>query len=84
MKRHQFCVIELDVFFSLKVLENTPALLSLGKLCVKKRRFLQVEQLPKTMSHLKRDSDTMRHGELRSYRGFRLVNEFVFQFLQLQ
>ena len=29
-----------------------------------------------TTSHLKRDSDTMYHGELRSYRDSRLVNEF--------
>ena len=30
--------------------------------------------------HLKRDSDTMRHGELRFHRGSRIVNEFVLQF----
>ena len=34
----------------------------------------------KTTSHLKRDSDTMQHGELRSYRGSRLVKEFFLQF----
>ena len=27
----------------------------------------------KTTSHKKRDSDTMQHGDLRSYRGSRLV-----------
>ena len=33
----------------------------------------------KTTSHLKRDSDTMTHGELRSYCGSRLVSKFVFR-----
>ena len=39
-----------------------------------------MDQRSKTTSHLKRDSDTMQHGELRSYRGSRLVNEFFLQF----
>ena len=34
MKRQHFNVKELDIFLSVKVLENTPAVLSLGKLCV--------------------------------------------------
>ena len=33
-------VKELDMFLTMKVLENTPAVLSLGKFCEKKRRFL--------------------------------------------
>ena len=34
MKRPQFMYVkELDIFLTLKVLENTPAVLSLGKLC---------------------------------------------------
>ena len=32
---------------------------------------------------LKRDSNTMLHGELRSYRGSRLVSEFVLWFLSV-
>ena len=48
----KFNVKELDIFLSVKVLENTPALLSLGKLCVKKRIFLRVDQLrSKATSH---------------------------------
>ena len=39
-----------------------------------------MDQRSKTTSHLKRDSDTMQHGELRSYRGSRLVNEFFLPF----
>ena len=34
----------------------------------------------KTTSQLKRDSDAVQHGELRSDRGSRLVNEFFLQF----
>ena len=45
-----------------------------------KRIFLRVDQRSKTTSHSKRDSDTMQHGELRSYRGSRLVNEFFLWF----
>ena len=33
MKRPQFNVKEFDIFFTMKVLENTQAVLSLGKLC---------------------------------------------------
>ena len=39
-----------------------------------------MDQRSKTTSHYLRDSDTMQHGELRSYRGSRLVNEFFLRF----
>ena len=42
-----------------------------------------MDQRSKTTSHFKRDSDTMQHGELRSYRGSRLVNEFFLRFSSL-
>ena len=42
------------------------------------RILIWVDQRSKTTSHQKRDSDTVQHGELRSYRGSRLVNEFLF------
>ena len=59
-------VKELDIFLIMKVLENTPAVLSLGKLCGENGY---------SFPHLikKRDSDTMQHGGLRSDRGSRLV-----------
>ena len=73
-------VKELDTFLTMKVLENTPAVLSLGKLC--DENGYSYEWINGQKPHLikKRDSDTMRHGELRSYRGSRLVNEFFIQF----
>ena len=43
-----------------------------------KRIFLWMDKWSKTTSHLKRDSDTLQHGELRSYCGSRLV-KFVFR-----
>ena len=39
-----------------------------------------MDQRSETTSYYKRDSDTMQHGELRSYWGSRLVNEFFLQF----
>ena len=54
-------VKELDFFLTMKVLENTPAVLSLGKLCDEKRVFLRRDQWSKTTSHQRRDSDNLQH-----------------------
>ena len=43
-------VKELDIFLTMKVLENTPAVLSLGKLC-DENVFLRMDQWSKTTSH---------------------------------
>ena len=74
-------VKELGIFLTMKVIENTPAVLSLGKLC--DENGYSYERINGQTPHLikKRDSDTMQHEELRSYRGSRLVNEFFLQFL---
>ena len=69
-------VKELDIFLTMKVLENTPAVLSLGKLCDENGLFLRMDQRSKTTSHSKRYSDTVQHGELRSDRGSWFINEF--------
>ena len=45
-----------------------------------KRTFLWMDQWSKTTSYEKRDSDTMQYGELRSYRGYRLVSNIVLRF----
>ena len=44
-------VKELEKFLTMKVLENTPAVLSLGKLCDEKRIFLWMDQWSITTSH---------------------------------
>ena len=69
-------VKELDIFLTIKVLENTPAVLSLGKLC--DENGYSYEWINGQKPHLikKRDSDTLQHGELRSYCGSRLVKFF--------
>ena len=69
-------VKELDIFLTMKVLENTPAVLSLGKLC--DENGYSYEWINGQKPHLtkKRVSDTMQHGELRSYRGSWFINEF--------
>ena len=44
------------------------------------RIFWRMDQRSKTRSHLRRDSDTMQHGKLRSDRGSWHVSEFFLQF----
>ena len=72
-------VRELGIFLTMKVLENTPAVLSLGK--IYDENGYSYEWINGRKPHLikKRDSDTMRHGELRSFCGSRLV-KFVLGF----
>ena len=66
-------VKELDIFWTMKVLDNTPAVLSLGKLCDEKG--YSYEWINGQKPHLikRRDSDNLQYGKLRSYRGSRLV-----------
>ena len=72
-------VKELAIFLTMKVLENSPAVLSLGKLC--DENGYSYEWINGQKPHLmKKYSNTMQHGELRSDRGSRLVNEFFLQF----
>ena len=72
-------VKELDIFLTMKVLEDTPAVLSLGKLC--DEHGYSYEWINGQKPHLikKRDSDTMQHGGLRSDRGSWFINEFFFK-----
>ena len=63
-------------FLTMKVLEDTPAVLSLGKLCDEHGYSYEWINGPKTTSRLKWCSDTVQHKELRSDRGSWVVNEF--------
>ena len=63
-------VKELDILLTMKVLENTPAVLSLGKLCDEKG--YSYEWINGQKPH-----HSLQHGELRSYCGSRLV-KFVY------
>ena len=56
-------VKELDIFLTMKVLENTPAVLSLGKLCDENGYSYEWINGQKPTSHLKRDSDNPQYGE---------------------
>ena len=71
-------VKELDIFLTMKVLENTPAVLSLGKL--RDENGYSYEWINGQKPHLILKQDTVQHGELRSDRGSRLVNEFFLRF----
>ena len=73
-------VKELDIFLTMKVLEDTPAVLSLGKLCDEHGYSYEWINGQKTTCHLKRYSDTVQHRELRSDRGSWFVSEFFLQF----
>ena len=70
---------ELDIFLTMKVLEDTPAVLSLGKLC--DDHGYSYEWINGQKPHLiqKRDSNTVQHGELRSDRGSWFINKFFFK-----
>ena len=71
-------VKELDNFLTVKVLEDTPVVLSLGKLC-EDHGYSYEWALVKTMSHQKkRCSDTMQYGKLRPNRGPRVLDDFFF------
>ena len=71
-------VKELDIFLTMKVLENTPAVLLLRKLC--DENGYSYEWINGQTPHLikKRYLDTLHYGELCSYCGSRLV-KFVFR-----
>ena len=69
-------VKELDIFLTMKVLDNTPAVLLLGKLC--DENGYSYEWINGRKPHLIKDgdSDNLQNGKLRSYRGSRLVKLF--------
>ena len=69
-------VKELDIFLTMKVLEDTPAVLSLGKLCDENGYSYEWINCQKPHLTKKRYSDTVQHGELRPDRGFWFINEF--------
>ena len=74
-------VKELDIFLTGKVLDNTPAVLSLGKLC--DENGYSYEWIIGQKPHLTKNgnSDTLQYGELRSNRGFWLVKFFLGVFI---
>ena len=69
-------VKELDIFLTMKVLENTPAVLSLGKLCDEHGYSYEWINGQNHISHQKRYSDAMQHGKLRTDRGSWFINKF--------
>ena len=74
-------VQELGTFLTMNVLEDTPAVLSLGKLC--DEHGYSYDWINGQKPHLikkKRYSDTVQYGELRSDRGSWFINEFFLQF----
>ena len=70
-------VKELDIFLTMKVLDNTPAVLSLGKLCDEHR--YSYELINGQKPHLNKNGIRIpcNTGEVRSYRGSRLVERVL-------
>ena len=72
-------VKELDIFLTMKVLENTPAVLSLGKLCDENGHsyeWIDGQKPPLIENGIRMQCNT----ELRSCCGSRLVSQFVLRF----
>ena len=76
MKR-QRCMSKTRYILNYDILENMPAVLSLGELFDENGYSYEWINGQKTTSHFKRDSDNLQYGQLRSYCGSRLV-KFVF------
>ena len=74
-------VKELEIFLTMKVLENTPAVLSLGKLCDENGH--SYEWINGQKPHLMKYGIRIQCncGELRSYCRSRLVSKFVFRII---
>ena len=61
-------VKELDLFVTVMLLEDTLAVLSLGKTLRRSRMFLPLDQWSETATHQKWQTDRMQHGEPRTDR----------------
>ena len=77
-------VKELGIFLTMKVLENTPAVLSLGKLC--DENGYSYEWINGQKPHLIKNGIRiiLQYGELRSYCGTRLVKFILWIFIDLK
>ena len=76
-------VKELGIFLTMKVFENTPAVLSLGKLC--DENGYSCEWINGQNPHLIKNGiwmDTLQYGELRSYCGTRLIKFVLWIFIE--
>ena len=72
-----------DIFLTVKVLEDTPAVLSLGKLCGEHGYSYEWINGQKT-HHFKWFSNTVQYGKFRSSRGFWFIyNSFKLVYLNI-
>ena len=72
-------VMEMDIFLTMKFSKTRQQYCRLESFAMK-TDILMNGSMVKNHVSLKSYSDTMQHGELRSYRGSRLVNEFFLRF----
>ena len=71
-------VKELDLFVAVMLLEETPAILSLGKLCEDHEFFIPLDQWSKTTSHQKWQKNQVQKSEIRSIPCPWSVDEFLY------
>ena len=71
-------VIELDLFVTVMLLEETPAILSTRKALRRSWVYLPPNRWSKTTSHLKWREDRLQHSELRTIRCPWPVDEFLY------
>ena len=67
---------ELDIFLTMKFLEDMVAVFIAKKTLRWTRILTRLDRRSNTTSQWKRDSDTLQYGELRSYRGSKFTDEF--------
>ena len=87
MQTHEEATVyvkQLEIVLTMKVLDNTPAVLSLGKLCNENGYSYEWINGQKPRLIFKRDSDTLQYGELRSYFGSRLVKFVLWIFINFK
>ena len=70
-------VKELDLFVTVMLLEETPAVLSLGKLCEDHVKTYHWTSGQKNTSHQKRQNNQLQYSELRTIRCSWPVDEFL-------
>ena len=71
-------VKELDLFVTVMLLEETPAVLSLGKLCEESWENLPLDQRSKTTCHQKGQENWLQYTKQCAIRSPSFINEFLY------
>ena len=75
-RKQQCCVKELDLFVTLKLLDDTPAVLSLANLC-EGHGYSYGWTSGQSPNLMRKGTRTMQYGKLRADRCPRIINQFI-------